>query len=78
MQINVKVKTQAKENKIIKEKNGLKVWVNAPAEKGKANQEVIKTLSKHFSVPKSSIKIIKGHKNQNKIIKIEVNHANNF
>lgn len=52
-----------------REKN-LKVWIKAPAKEGKANAELIKTLAKYFSVPQSSINILKGHKSKTKIISI--------
>ena len=37
-----------------------RVAVSAPAEDGKANVAVIEALAKHFDVPKSSVKIVRG------------------
>jgi uncharacterized protein len=48
----------------------LRVYVTAAPEQGKANQEVIRVLSKHLELPKSAIKIIKGLKSRDKIIQI--------
>jgi len=67
----VKVKTRAKENKVIKEKNSLKVFVKNSPEKGKANKEVIDVFADYLKCPKTNITIIKGLKNTHKILKVE-------
>ncbi len=71
MQINVKVITKAKENKIKQEKDGLKAYLTAVPEKGKANELLIKVLADYYKINKSSIKIIKGEKSRNKIIEVQ-------
>lgn len=71
MQINIKVITKAKENKIKQEKDGLKVYLTVVPEKGKANELLIKVLADYFKVSKSLVKIIKGEKSKDKTIKIE-------
>lgn len=43
----------------------------APADKGKANEELIKVLSKILALPKSQIDIISGHTSRTKLIKIQ-------
>ncbi|MFA4996192.1 MAG: DUF167 domain-containing protein [Patescibacteria group bacterium] len=48
-----------------------KVWVKGKPVDGEANKCVIELLSKHFSVPKSSIFIVRGLTSRNKIIQIE-------
>ena len=65
------VKTNAKEAKIteIKE-NLLEISLKSQPVKGAANKELIKLLSKHFKVSKSSVEIIKGMKSTTKIVKI--------
>ncbi len=68
MKISVKVKPQAKEDRI--KKVGLNdyiVWVKAKAIEGRANQAVIKILSECFHTPKSNIVLIKGVKTRDKI-----------
>lgn len=70
MIINIKVIPRAKKEQIKKDGDVLKVYVSAPPEDGRANEAAIKSLSKHFDVPKSKIEIIKGEKNRNKIIEI--------
>lgn len=72
MRINVKVKANSKEEKIEPlGNNQFAVKVKAPAHEGKANNAVIKLLSKYFDIPKSMIIISKGQQNNNKIIDIE-------
>jgi len=48
----------------------IKIDVAAPAEKNKANQELIKFLSICFSVAKTAVKIISGAGEKVKLIKI--------
>lgn len=70
-QINVKVIPNAQKNEIVAEDGDfLKVKINAPAEKGKANRELVKFLAKEFDVKKSSINIIKGEMGREKIVEI--------
>jgi len=69
MLYNIKVQPNAKKNKIFEEKdNFLKIKICAIPENGKANEELIKFLSKYFKIPKSNIKILKGKNTKNKII----------
>ena len=71
MKISVKVKARARQEKVEKVSEGqYKVWVKAAAEKGKANQDVIKALSEHLKVPKSRIAIVSGHASSQKIIEV--------
>jgi uncharacterized protein len=69
MKIFVKVKTKAKVEKTVKiDETHYVVSTNAPPEKGKANKDIIKILSKYFDIPVSRIKIIAGEKSKEKII----------
>lgn len=67
----VKVKTKAKENKVIKEKNSLKIYVKSSPTKGKANNEVIDVFANYLNRPKSDVSIIKGSKNTRKLLRVE-------
>ena len=72
MIINVKVISNAKQNKIINlSDNSFKIYLTCIAEKGKANESLVKLLSKHFNVSKSQINITSGLKSHNKIIEIQ-------
>jgi len=52
----------------------IKIRIKAVPEKGKANAELIKFLSKEYNVPRSNISIVSGKTEQIKLIRI--NHAN--
>ncbi|MDY6901314.1 MAG: DUF167 domain-containing protein [Cyanobacteriota bacterium] len=72
MQINVKVKPSSKEQKIIDEVDGsLTIRLKSPPVDGKANEELIKVLSKKFNVPKSYIRIKSGISSRQKLIEID-------
>ena len=69
--INVTVKPKAKQNRVVKISDvSYKVWVTAPAEKGKANQAVVELLAKEFKLKKSQVQLIAGFKSREKIIRI--------
>lgn len=71
MKISVKVKTKAKEEKVEKiGENSFLVWVKETAEKGKANKAVSKALAKYFKEPQTSLRIVSGAGNKQKIIAI--------
>jgi len=71
MTIEVIVKTNSKESKVVCKENAYYVYTKSPAREGKANEEVIKLLSKHFDIPKSIISIKQGFKYRRKIIQIK-------
>ncbi len=48
------------------------VGITATPEKGKANVEVIRKLSKYLKVPQSAIHIVSGHTTRKKIVEIDV------
>lgn len=67
----ITVKPQSKKSEVKKISEGeYAVSVNAPAREGKANEAVIQLLADHFSVPKSSVKIIRGQTARRKLIEI--------
>ncbi len=71
VKIWVSVKPQAKREDVKKVTDTeYMASVRAPAREGKANQALIKLLSDHFSVPKSSIRIIRGHRSRRKLIEV--------
>ncbi len=71
--LKIKVIPNSKKNKI-GEFTGeyKKIHITAPPIENKANKELIKFLSKTYKIKKSSIKIIKGEKNQYKVIEIKI------
>lgn len=59
--------------KFVDEKNQeyLKISVAAQPEDGKANEELIKFLSKKLKIPKSKIEIIRGEAARIKVLKLQ-------
>jgi len=70
MKIKVKVIPNAKKYQVIRERDLLRVKVDAPAQKVKANKRLIEILAKHFNISQSRIAIIKGEKSREKITEI--------
>jgi len=75
MYLRIKVIPKSSKNEIseiIKDEEGqtIKIRIKAAPEKGKANKELIKFLSKEFSIPKQNIEIISGKTSQLKLLKI--------
>ena len=73
--IQLRVTTRASSNsiKIEKQADGTtlyRIYVTVIPENGKANDAVIKLLSKHFGLSKSSFEIIQGQTNRNKTIRV--------
>jgi len=49
----------------------LRIAVTAVPEQGRANKAMIKFLAKHWRFPKSSMTVIQGSKDRNKVLNIE-------
>lgn len=76
--LRIKVIPKSEKNcisEIIEDEEGqtIKIRIKAVPEKGKANKELIKFLSKEFSIPKQNIEIISGKTSQLKLLKITWN-----
>lgn len=73
MLISVKVFPNSRKSCITKTgESSYEVRINAVPEKGKANAELIEALAEHFGVPKSSIRITRGHKSRNKSVEVNI------
>lgn len=71
MKISVKVKPNAKQEKIEKlSDNSYSVSVKAKPQDGKANYAVREVLAEHFAIPKSRIILITGETSRNKIYEV--------
>ena len=69
MKYQVTVKPGSSQEKIIETAPGeLTVYLRAKPHDGEANEALIKLLSKHFKVPKTTIKITRGLKSRTKTI----------
>ena len=71
MKIAVKVKANAKEDKIVPvdEKN-FSVWVKEPPQENRANEAVRKIVSEYFDVAPSQVSIVKGALSPHKLLEI--------
>ena len=72
MIIFIKVVPNSHKNSIEEFQDNIwKVRIQAPADKGKANEELIKFLSSLLGLPKNEIRILSGHSSRLKKIEID-------
>ena len=75
MELDIRVHSRASRNaiEVEGERSELKIIVRVTAapEGGKANDAVVALLAKRLQVPKSSIRIVRGHKSRDKRVSIE-------
>jgi len=71
LMIDIEVSPNSSESKV----TGYNEWrkritlkVRSPADKGKANAEVVEVLSRTFEMPESSIEIVSGHTSPQKTV----------
>ena len=65
----VTVKPGSSQEKIIETAPGeLTVYLRSKPHDGEANTALVKLLSKHFKIPKTTIKITRGHKSRIKTV----------
>jgi uncharacterized protein (TIGR00251 family) len=68
---NITVKPGTSQEKVVTTSpNELTVYLRAKAHDGEANEALIKALSKHFKVAKTTIKIVRGARSRQKIVEI--------
>lgn len=71
--VDIKVVPSSGKQKCILDKSGkLKCYLKSPPEKGLANLELVKYLSKALSISQNYIEIIAGLTSRNKRLKIEM------
>ena len=73
MRINVRVVARAKKDRIIRTKEGLKVYIVEPAIEGRANKKLIAILAEYYQVKKYNISILKGQSSRDKVIDVNEN-----
>ncbi len=71
--LRIKVLPKSPKNEIVEimDDETIKIRIKAVPEKGKANAELIKFISKELNVPKGNISIISGKTEQLKLIKVK-------
>lgn len=71
MKINVEVHTGSSGAHIEQVgDSSYKVYLHSVPKKRKANEELVKTISDHFDVSKSEVKIVSGLRSKRKIVSI--------
>ena len=68
--ITIKVIPKSSRQEVKKVGDVTKVWLHASPTEGQANEELVLVLAKHFSVPKSAVKIVSGLASRNKVVDI--------
>ena len=68
--LEIKVIISNSTEKIIKENDILKVYINVSPEKGKANKRTLELIARYLGLKKSQLSIIKGQTCRNKVISI--------
>ncbi len=68
--LTIKLHPRSTKNDIKISDFSLDIFVKEPPVKGKANQALIRYLSKMFSIPTSSLAIVSGLKSKTKIVSI--------
>ncbi len=73
MLVRVRAKPKSKKEGVRKISHDLfEVRVNAPPEKGKANERIRELLADHFKVPKSKVKLLRGETSKEKLFEVEL------
>ena len=71
MRVKVRVKPGSKRVKVERVGDTLVVSVRSPAREGKANAELTEVLAEYYGVPKSRVRIVRGHRSRDKVVEIE-------
>ena len=71
MKLQVRVTANSRKESVTNLGDGLwAVRVNAPPLDGRANQRVMELIAEQLSIPKSRIRLVKGHKGKNKTFEV--------
>jgi uncharacterized protein len=69
--VSVQVKAPSRKQSISKiSEHEYQIAVQAAPVAGKANKEVIELLARYFSVPKSSVKVLRGQSSRKELVEI--------
>lgn len=78
-EIKVKVIPKASRSEIVGwEGDALKIRLKAVPEKGEANEELIRFLSRELKIAKSLITIVRGHTSREKTVHLGIDYQINF
>ncbi|MBR3220386.1 DUF167 domain-containing protein [Candidatus Saccharibacteria bacterium] len=71
MKVSLRVKPGSSQEKVILTDDGsLVVYCHARAHDGEANAAVVRLVAEYYGVAKSSVRIVRGAKNKDKILEI--------
>ncbi len=72
--ITIKAVPSSGRQALERSKSGIiKCYLKSPAERGKANSELIKFLAKTLGVPQQDVELVVGHTDRTKIVRIQTN-----
>lgn len=71
--VHLKPNSRHREEVVPNDDGSLTVYTKAPAVEGRANLAAVKLLAKHFGVPSSKIKLLRGAASKYKIFEITDN-----
>ena len=72
MRTAVRVVPRARRNAVeVAEDGSLRVSVTAAPVDGKANEALVSLVSKQLRVPKSSVRVVRGHRARNKVVEVD-------
>jgi len=73
MLIKVRAKPKSKKEGVKKlAEKFFEVRVNAPPEKGRANDRIRELLAEYFGIPKSKVRLIRGETSRDKVFEVEL------
>jgi len=70
MLVHVKAFPKSGREEVLQVAEGLKVYVKAAPEGGKANAAVVTLLASHFHVPSSAVRLVSGATSRKKMFEI--------
>jgi uncharacterized protein (TIGR00251 family) len=69
--LDITVVPRSSKSGIIIDNDNIKIYTKSPPVNGKANEEILKILSKELNIAKSKINIIKGEKSRKKRVSLD-------
>ena len=70
MRIEVKVFPKSSRRELTEKDGGIRAYVKAAPDKGKANKALIELIAEAYKVKKSDVKIVRGETSRNKVVEI--------
>ena len=70
MRVSIKVMPKSSREEVVEGDDGIKVYVKAAPDKGKANKAVIELVAEHYGVKRSAVTIVSGETGRHKIVEI--------